>query len=130
MNIQEIIRGLMDVIDQKADPSKDEPAESPVDKIKAKVQKTVNPVAREDVGLIPVEVVVNDNTEPDQVVMIPPGQASFEMLKKDSDLDNVYDERGIEHEQGSIGKQQVSTKKDELLDIQRLAGMPVISITN
>lgn len=118
MNIQEILRGLIDLVDDNKSDAKDSAAGG-----------DGNPIVRADAGLTPVEVTITDNTEPDQTIMIPPGQASFEMLKKDSNLDNVYDERGIELEKDG-SHQEVEGKKDELLDIQRLAGMPVINVSN
>jgi hypothetical protein len=71
-------------------------------------------------GLVPV---VADNTDAsEQSTMIPPLQATLELLKKATGVDNAYGEEGGCGCQD--GSEDYADEVDELGDIQRLAGFP------
>jgi hypothetical protein len=81
-------------------------------------------------GLVPV---VADNTDAsEQSTMIPPLQASLELLKKATGVDNAYDEKGgcgcEEQPCGCEGGSEDYAEEDGLGDITRLAGIPAITI--
>ena len=72
------------------------------------------------------EVEIEGETELDEnPVMIPPLQANLEMLKRATDLPNVYDdEEECDDEEGTMSFEFDDTPEDhELADIQRLAGI-------
>jgi hypothetical protein len=83
-----------------------------------------------EAGLVPV---VADNTDAsEQSTMIPPLQASLELLKKATGVDNAYDEEGgcgcEEAPCGCEGGSEDYAEEDGLGDITRLAGIPAITI--
>jgi hypothetical protein len=74
-----------------------------------------------DAGLVDVEVEPVESGE--VIVMVPPLQASLELLKRATDIDNFY---SSEEERKSCENDY--EEEDELGKIQRLAGVPATVI--
>jgi hypothetical protein len=81
-----------------------------------------------DAGLVPV--VANNADHSEQGVMIPPLQAKLELLKRATDVPNVYDGMDEEHDCGCQGPCECDdyAEEDQVSDIKRLAGVPVAAV--
>ena len=116
MNIAEILRKLADVVDRAQNPA--EPDE-----------KIQNPAELEPVAISaasagqPVATPDNQDAGADDDVMIPPLQLKTELLKKAVGVDSVYDEGEPRADECH------DSEEDELSAIRRIAGVPVISIS-
>jgi hypothetical protein len=84
-----------------------------------------------DAGLVPVVADNTDHAEAD--VMIPPLQAKLELLKRATDVPNIYNDMEPEHDCGCSGECECDdnadyAEEDEVSGIKRLAGVPVTAI--
>ena len=117
MRIQDLFRQMLDTLDG----------------VEHTTGNPSNAVDSVDAGLVPVVANNTDASEAD--VMIPPLQAKLELLKRATDVPNVYDEMGDDEcgcgqtPCGCGGSYpDYESEEDELDGIKRLAGVPVTAI--
>jgi uncharacterized protein YeaO (DUF488 family) len=106
MRASEILQKLVNVIDAAETQSAAEPAAEP-----GKLKR------------VPVSLKAEPHDEPELDIMVPPLQQKIELLKKATGVPSAYD-HFTDAESDDLGCEQA----DELADIRKMAGMPVIAV--
>jgi hypothetical protein len=115
MKIQDILRGLLDTLDN----------------VEHTTGNPSNALDSVEGGLVPVVHDNTDNTEAE--VMVPPLQAALELQKREAGIDSFYDEEGgcgcDQPCDCDSNSEDYADEGGELSDITRLAGTPIIAVT-